>query len=123
MSLSLYVHALRVARPRQLGRRVTRPLRRRLLPSAGRSASPRPLVANDQLWRSPAFERQASEPRGLLAEFAVNYGEDVAEAARRGAPADARRLLDGWIDGHPPRVGPAGTHTSSQRGSATGWLH
>ncbi len=86
---------------------MTRPLRRRILPSAGRSASPRPLVANDQLWRSPAFERQASEPRGLLAEFAVNYGEDVAEAARRGAAADARHLLDGWIDGHPPRVGPA----------------
>ena len=29
------------------------------------------------------------------------------EAARIGATADARRLLDAWINGHPPRVGPA----------------
>ena len=107
MSLSLYVHALRAARPRQLRRRVTRPLRRRLLPSAARSTSPRPLVANDQLWRSPAFDRLASEPRGLLAEFAVNYGDDVTDAARMGATTDARMLINAWIDGYPPRVGPA----------------
>ena len=107
MSLSLYVHAVRAARPRQLRRRATRPLRRRLLPLAGHSASPRPLVANERLWRSPAFDRLTSEPSGLLAEFAVNYGEDVVEAARRGATADARTLLVAWIDGHPPRVGSA----------------
>lgn len=107
MSVQLYAYALRAARPRQLARRASRPVRRRLFPRAPGAASLRPLDANRDLWLSPAFARRASEPAGLLAEFAANYGDDVLEAARAGDPAEARRLADAWVDASPPRAGAA----------------
>ena len=105
MSLDLYVHALRAARPRQLARRATRPVRRRLFARGRRGAGLAPLEANAALWSSRAFEPRPSAPSGALAAFAANYGGEVLHAARLGDGAEAARLVDGWIAAHPPRVG------------------
>ncbi|MGN6799135.1 MAG: heparinase II/III domain-containing protein [Gaiellaceae bacterium] len=86
---------------------MSRPIRRRVFPRGGGAASLRPLEANHELWASPAFARRASEPAGLLAEFAANYGEDVLEAARSGDVGEARRRAEAWIDAEPARVSAA----------------
>jgi hypothetical protein len=104
VTVQLYVHALRAARPRQLARRATRPVRRRLFPRAG-GARLAPLEQNAALWASPAFAARRSEPGGLLADFTANYGEDVLAAARAGDAVEARRLAERWLDSSPPRVG------------------
>ena len=94
MSLGLYLHALRAARPRQIERRVTRPIRRRLVPRGAAAGSPRPLEELIELWRSPAFERRISWPEGRLAAFASGYGEAVLEAARADDKTSARTQLN-----------------------------
>ena len=90
----LYLHALRSARPRQLARRATRPVRRRLTRSAVALRSARPLPEGVELWRSPAFANQALEA-GVTATrlhgFHSHYGEDVLAAARQGDPEAARK--------------------------------
>ena len=57
------------------------------------------------LWRSRAFTRLQSAPQGLLSEFSASYGEDVLDAARQGASADAQALLALDLAGSP--AGPA----------------
>lgn len=104
MTASLYVHALRTATPRQLERRLTRPIRRRLFPRPKDRSPVGPLADNEELWRSSAFLRDSGEPTGLLAEFTGSYGEDVLEAAREGRASEALRLVDAWLDSSPPRV-------------------
>jgi heparinase II/III-like protein len=103
VSIELYAHALRTARPRQLARRISRPIRRRVFPR-GRAGTLSPLETNHDLWMSEAFAGRASEPAGLLAEFSVNYGDDVLESARSGDVAEARRRAEAWIDAEPPRA-------------------
>jgi hypothetical protein len=102
--ISLYLHALRAAKPRQLRARVLRPARRRRFPG---DEAPRPLgpvPAAAALWRSPAFAPGAPPEAGSrLARFHRQYGDDVLEAARRGDLEEARSLLASWIEGHPPR--------------------
>lgn len=105
MTFALYAHALRAARPRQLARRVTRPLRRRLVPRTARSAAPSPLPANVELWRSTAFAASPSGPEGALRAFALNYGDDVLESARAGDAESARALLERWLESSPARPG------------------
>lgn len=103
MSLALYAHALRAARPRQLARRLTRPVRRRLIPGGASGGPPRPLGVNEALWRSEAFAAAPSAPDGALMEFTLNYGNDVLDAARSGEVDRARKLIDGWMDSSPAR--------------------
>lgn len=107
MTIELYAHALRTARPRQLARRASRPVRRRLFPRAGRAAVPHPLEDNIELWRSKAFEVRESGPTGALARFQANYGENVLAAARAGDRGTARAHINAWLEASPPRVGPA----------------
>jgi hypothetical protein len=105
MRPALYLHALRVARWRQLRARATRPLRRRVFPSGAESKrSPAPLPQAEELWRSPAFAAAPSPPEGTrLARFHQNYGEDVLAAARLGDVDRARALVTRWVDANPPR--------------------
>jgi hypothetical protein len=105
VSFALYAHALRAARPRQLARRATRPVRRRLVPRPVSSAAPVALDTNDELWRSDAFARPPVPPDGALRAFSLNYGDDVLEAARAGDVALARSLIDGWLEHSPARPG------------------
>lgn len=105
--IGLYAYALQTARPRQLARRISRPVRRRVFPRGGRAATLRPLEANHDLWASRALARRPSEPGGLLAEFTANYGDDVLEAARSGDAGEARRRAQAWIDASPPRASAA----------------
>ena len=106
MSLGLYVYAARVARPRQLGRRLTRPVRRRLFPRSA-AAVPRPLAEGVELWRSAAFAPRRSDPSGRLALFAAGYGDDVLEAARAGDARTAGQLAARWVAENPPRAADA----------------
>jgi hypothetical protein len=100
----LYLHALRVARPRQLRARALRPWRRRLLPRGNPPRSAAPVPAVEALWRSPAFDAvPAPDPSMRLGRFHAHYGEDVLEAARTGDAELARTLVDAWIAGNPPR--------------------
>lgn len=107
-SLALHAYAIRAARLRQLRGRVSRPLRRRVFP---RSEPPRrvaPVAAGKHLWSSPSFAASTRlDVSTRLGRFHRQYGEDVLEAARRGDRADAARLMDTWIEAHPPRVGDA----------------
>jgi len=105
--IGLYAYALQTARPRQLARRISRPVRRRVFPRGGRSATLRPLEANHDLWTSEALAPRSSEPAGLLAEFTANYGDEVLEAARGGDVGEARRRAEAWIDASPPRASAA----------------
>lgn len=107
--LRLYLHAARVARPRQLLARAVRPVRRRRFPRAG-AASFRPIEPAAELWRSRAFERTELDPVGTgtrLYAFHQQYGEDVLEAARAAEPALALDRLEAWIAAHPPEPGDA----------------
>jgi uncharacterized heparinase superfamily protein len=102
-TLSLYAHALRVARPRQLRARATRPLRRRLLPGGSPPQDARPVGAVEALWRSPAFATvPAPDPATRLGRFHAHYGEDVLEAARAGDAGWAATLIGTWIAANPP---------------------
>jgi hypothetical protein len=106
VSLGLYLYALRAATPRQLERRLTRPVRRRLLPRSAEASAVAPLPENEALWRSLAFApRRPGNPSGLLAAFTAAYGEDVLVAARDGQAGDAAALVERFLDGAPPSVG------------------
>jgi hypothetical protein len=105
VTLGLYAYALRAARPRQLARRATRPVRRRLFPAAAGGAAPHVLEANGALWRSDAFGVAESSPSGELARFHENYGGDVLTLARAADAGGAAALIRAWIDGSPPRPG------------------
>jgi hypothetical protein len=107
VTLELYAYALRAARPRQLARRASRPVRRRLFPRADRTGLPYPLEDNVELWHSRAFEVRESRPTGALAGFQANYGENVLAAARSGDRGTARAYIDAWLEASPPRVGSA----------------
>jgi Heparinase II/III-like protein/Heparinase II/III N-terminus len=105
MRPGLVLHGLRTARPRQLSARVTRPIRRRRFGARPRRSLPAPLVANEALWRSPAFEPGSArpDPASRLASFHAGYGEDVLAAARAGA--NVRPAIASWIASNPPRPG------------------
>ncbi len=63
------------------------------------------MPAADALWRSRAFEpaEQAPDPATRLGGFHLQYGEDVLAAARAGRLEEAQRLVERWIEAHPPR--------------------
>lgn len=116
----MWLHALRVVRPRQALARAMRPVRRRRFP-AGPRGSFRPLVENDALWRSEAFAPSGSRPDAgsRLAAFERHYGLDVLQAARDGG--DAVSLATRWAAAHPPRNDDAWhPYTASTRAAA--WL-
>ena len=116
----MWLHALRVVRPRQAAARATRPWRRRRFPAGPRGAL-RPLAENEALWRSPAFAPSASSPDAgsRLAAFERHYGADVLEAARSGG--DAARLAAAWAVEHPPRPGDA-WHPYPSSTRAANWI-
>jgi uncharacterized heparinase superfamily protein len=118
----LYAHALRAARPRQLRARATRVVTRRRFPRAA-AGTFRPA---DGAWRSDAFaETDAVAGDGevsilgrrvpfpppdwrapeleRLRRFHLHYGDEVLGWARRGDGEAARRAIDDWIAGNPPR--------------------
>jgi hypothetical protein len=101
---SLYLHALRTARPRQLRARALRPLARRRFP-AGSPPQFEPPSGPIELWRSPAFEPQLLAGTGAerLRAFHAQYGEDVLALARQGEAEAARSAMLAWIDQNPPR--------------------
>jgi hypothetical protein len=100
----LYLHALRVARPRQLRARALRPIARRRFPGGPPPAAAAPVPAAAALWRSSAFEPSGTpDPTTRLGAFHSEYGEDVLEAARAGDLEAARQLVGRWIAEHPPR--------------------
>lgn len=108
MNLGLYLHALRVVRPRQLRARALRPLVRRRFPPGLSSRPARPVPEGESLWRSAAFEAAAPpDPVTRLGRFHRHYGEDVLAAARAGELDTARALVDAWIEANPPRPGDA----------------
>jgi hypothetical protein len=100
----LYLHALRVARARQLRARALRPIARRRFPAGTPPREARPVVAAEALWRSPAFEPGPPlDVSTRLGRFHRQYGEDVLAAARAGDVEEARSLVASWIEAHPPR--------------------
>ena len=104
----LYLHALRVARARQLRARALRPLARRRFPGGEPPGEASPIPLARELWASPAFE--ASSPLDAstrLGRFHRQYGDDVLAAARAGDLEEARRLVATWIEAHPPHDGDA----------------
>ena len=104
MKPGLYLHALRVARARQLRGRALRPLARRRFPGGAPPREATPVSGGEALWRSPAFEpAPAPDPATRLGRFHLQYGEDVLAAARAGDAEEARRLVDSWVDANPPR--------------------
>ena len=116
----MWLHALRVVRPRQAAARATRRLRRRRFPAGPRGAL-RPLAENEALWRSEAFAASGSSPDAgsRLAAFERHYGADVLEAARAGG--DPALLAAAWAVDHPPRAGDAWhPYTASTR--AVNWI-
>jgi uncharacterized heparinase superfamily protein len=125
----LYVHALRVARARQLRGRATRTVSRRRFPRPT-TGSFRPPSGAEALWRSPAFAgtdevagdgfvrllgrdvpfppedwQLTGQPR--LRRFHLHYGEEVLGWARRGEAAAARAAIVAWIAANSPRPGDA----------------
>jgi len=106
--ISLYLHALRAAQPRQLRARFLRPVRRRRFPTGEPPRSLEPIPAAAALWRSEAFAPATPPEAGTrLARFHRQYGDDLLEAARRGDVEEASSLLASWIEAHPPRNGDA----------------
>ncbi|HEY2374026.1 MAG TPA: heparinase II/III family protein [Gaiellaceae bacterium] len=106
--MSLYLYALRAAKPRQLRARVLRPLARRRFPGGEPPRDAEPVTGAYELWASPAFE--ASSPPDAstrLGRFHRQYGDDALAAARAGDVAEARRLVATWIQAHPPHRGDA----------------
>ena len=107
-SISLYVHALRVVRARQLRARLSRPLARRRFPSGEPPHAAEPIPAAAGLWRSAAYEAGSMPDRSTsLGPCHRQYGEDVLAAARAGDVEEARRLVATWIEAHPPHDGDA----------------
>jgi hypothetical protein len=99
----LYLHALRVARARQLRARALRPLARRRFPGGEPPTQARPVAVAADLWRSLAFEPGPPlDVSTRLGRFHRQYGEDVLEAARAGDVEEARSLVSSWIEAHPP---------------------
>src|SRR4051812_27785302 len=73
-SMSLYVHALRAARARQLGARALRPLNRRRFPAGEPPHAAAPIPAAAELWRSVAFEAASMPDRSTrLGRFHRQY--------------------------------------------------
>src|SRR4051794_34245857 len=106
--ISLYLHALRAAKPRQLRARALRPLRRRRFPGGEPPRLLSPVTAASSLWRSPAFAATAAPAAGTrLGFFHRQSAADVLEAARRGDAAGGGALLPTWIETPPPRNGDA----------------
>jgi hypothetical protein len=104
----LYLHALRVARARQLRGRLLRPVARRRFPAGEPPREAAPISAAVELWRSPAFEAPTPPDAAThLGRFHRQYGEDVLAAARAGDLGETRRLVATWIEAHPPHVGDA----------------
>src|SRR6476469_7653793 len=102
----LHLHALRVARPRQLRARALRPLARRRFPGGEPPREAAPIPAESELWASPAFD--ASSPLDSstrLGRFPRQYGDDVLGAARAGDLEEAHRLVSTWIEAHPAHAG------------------
>jgi Heparinase II/III-like protein/Heparinase II/III N-terminus len=100
----LYLHALRVARWRQLRARMRRPFARRRFPGDAPPRGVHSVPAVEALWRSPAFEPGLQpDPATRLGGFHAEYGEDVLAATRAGDADGARALVESWIDDHPPR--------------------
>ena len=108
MKPSLYLHALRAARPRQLRARALRPLRRRRFP-AGPAPGFAPPEGPVELWRSAAFApvELAGSGSERLRGFHAHYGEEALGAARAGDAAGARAAMRAWIDANPPGAGDA----------------
>ena len=104
----LHLHALRVARVRQLRARAVRPIARRRFPGGAPPRDAEPVAAAAVLWGSPAFEAATPPDQSThLGRFHRQYGEDVLEAARAGDLGEARRLVATWIEAHPPHRGDA----------------
>jgi hypothetical protein len=105
---SLYLHALRVARARQLRGRLTRVATRRIFPG-GTAPALVPPAGPVPLWRSRAFEpmRLVGDERERLAGFHAHYGEDALGAARDGDVAGVRSAMQDWVDANPPRASDA----------------
>jgi len=104
----LYLHALRVARPRQLRARLLRPLNRRRFPGGDPPADASPIPTARELWASEAFaESSPLDASTRLGRFHRQYGDDVLAAARAGDLEEARRLVATWIEAHPPHNGDA----------------
>jgi hypothetical protein len=104
----LYLHALRVARRRQLRARALRPLARRRFPGGEPPGASSPVPLARELWSSPAFEVSSPlDASTRLGRFHRQYGDDVLAAARAGDLAETRRLVATWIEAHPPRAGDA----------------
>lgn len=108
MRPSLYLHALRTARTRQLRGRVRRPLTRRRFPDSPAPPLDAPATAS-ALWRSAAFEVAELGGGGgeRLRSFHAQYGEDVLALARAGDADGARAAMEDWIGREPPRPGDA----------------
>jgi hypothetical protein len=116
----MWLHALRVVRPRQIVGRATRPIRRRRFP-VGPGGGFRPLAENESLWRSTAFGPSGSspDPGSRLVEFEKHYGLNVLAAARSGD--DSAALAATWVRAHPPRDDDAWhPYTASTR--AVAWI-
>jgi len=104
----LHLYALRAARARQLRARALRPLARRRFPTGVPPRDAEPISAARELWRSPAFaESSPLDASTRLGRFHRQYGDDVLAAARIGDVAEARRLVETWIEAHPPHPGDA----------------
>jgi len=106
--MMLHLYALRAARGRQLRARALRPLARRRFPAGEPPRDAAPVPAARDLWSSPAFE--ASSPPDAstwLGRFHRQYGDDVLAAARAGDAAETQRLVQTWIEAHPPHRGDA----------------
>jgi hypothetical protein len=100
----LYLHALRVARARQLRARALRPIARRRFPGGEPPREAGLVTAAESLWRSAAFDPGPPlDVSTRLGRFHRQYGEDVLEAARAGDLEEARSLVASWIEAHPPR--------------------
>jgi uncharacterized heparinase superfamily protein len=104
----LYLHALRVARVRQLRARALRPFVRRRFPRGEPPREASPIPALELLWRSPAFEVSSPPDASTrLGRFHRQYGDDVLAAARAGDAEETERLIATWIEAHPPYNGDA----------------
>lgn len=126
MKITLYLNALRAARPRQLRARALRGANRRRFPSPPGSSAFRPVGVG--LWRTPAFAHSddiarddavdlfgkefaypfadwtlPGEPR--IRRFHAHYGDEILGWVRRGELASSARGIASWIDANPPRVG------------------
>lgn len=87
---------------RRLRARAVRPFARRRFPDGDPPRQAATVAAAKALWRSPAFAAPAHHDRSSRLN-----GEDVLEAARVGDVVETRRLVETWIEAHPPHDGDA----------------